>query len=87
MIDVKMMTATEVARNLSSVLDQAEHGETITITRGGRRIATLTPASRENGADVMAFFAGHTPLPGFGDDIEAARQILTDEVSAEWDDV
>ncbi|WP_228811546.1 type II toxin-antitoxin system Phd/YefM family antitoxin [Nocardia otitidiscaviarum] len=38
------MTATEVARNLSAVLDEAEHGGTITVTRGGRRIATIMPA-------------------------------------------
>ncbi|MEC3957165.1 type II toxin-antitoxin system prevent-host-death family antitoxin [Nocardia sp. CDC153] len=80
------MTATEVARNLSAVLDQAEHGETITITRGGRRIATITPAARENGAEVIAFFAEHTPLAGFGEDIEAARELLIDGAGAEWDD-
>ncbi|MEU8899688.1 type II toxin-antitoxin system prevent-host-death family antitoxin [Nocardia sp. NPDC048505] len=83
---MKVMTATEVARNLSAVLDEAEHGETITITRGGRRIATLTPAARANGAEVIAFFAAHTPLEGFGDDVETTREILIDGVSAEWDD-
>ncbi|MFI6362981.1 type II toxin-antitoxin system Phd/YefM family antitoxin [Nocardia sp. NPDC050630] len=83
---MKVMTATEVARNLSAVLDQAEHGETISITRGGRRIAMLAPASRTNGADLIAFFAEHEPLEGFGDDVESARGTLTDGVSAEWDD-
>ncbi|WP_282778594.1 MULTISPECIES: type II toxin-antitoxin system prevent-host-death family antitoxin [unclassified Nocardia] len=80
------MTATEVARNLSAVLDEAEHGETITVTRGGRRIATIIPAARENGAEVIAFFAGRAPLEGFGEDIEAARKVLIDGVSAAWED-
>ncbi|WP_225725849.1 MULTISPECIES: type II toxin-antitoxin system Phd/YefM family antitoxin [unclassified Nocardia] len=83
---MKVMTATEVARNLSAVLDQAEHGETISITRGGRRIALLAPATRANGADLIALFETHEPLEGFGEDVEDARGMLIDEVSAEWDD-
>jgi len=49
---VKEMSATEVARNFSSVLDSVESGETVIITRGGHRIATVTPAPRANGAAV-----------------------------------
>ncbi len=39
------MTASEASRAFSAVLDQAEHGETIVVTRAGRRVATITPAS------------------------------------------
>jgi prevent-host-death family protein len=42
---MKVMTASEVSRSFSAVLDDAEHGETIVITRGGRRVATITPTS------------------------------------------
>ncbi|MFI9507136.1 type II toxin-antitoxin system Phd/YefM family antitoxin [Nocardia sp. NPDC052566] len=83
---MKVMTATEVARNLSAVLDQAEHGETISITRGGRRIALLAPATRTNGADLIALFAEHETLDGFAEDVEEARRTVIDGVSAEWDD-
>ena len=47
------MSATEAARNFSAMLDGAERGETVVITRGGRRIATLVPAPRANGAALV----------------------------------
>jgi len=43
------MTASEAARRFSAVLDGAEHGETVVITRGGRRVAMIVPAPRANG--------------------------------------
>lgn len=33
------MTASEASRNFSHVLDSAERGDAIVITRGGRRVA------------------------------------------------
>lgn len=44
------MTASEAARNFSAVLDAIEHGETIVVTRGGRRIAAMAPAPAHTGA-------------------------------------
>ncbi|MEC3915442.1 hypothetical protein [Nocardia sp. CDC160] len=35
---------------------------------------------------LVEFFAEHTPLAGFGEDIDATRDLLTDEVGAGWDD-
>lgn len=49
---MKTMTATEASRDFASVLDRAEHGETIAITRGGRRLAILSPAPVGNGASL-----------------------------------
>ena len=46
------MSASEAARRFSAVLDGAEHGETVVITRGGRRIALIVPAPRANGGAV-----------------------------------
>jgi prevent-host-death family protein len=43
------MTASEASRNFSAVLDEAEHGETIVVTRSGRRVAMIVPAPRANG--------------------------------------
>lgn len=51
---MKEMSASDVARSFSSVLDGAEDGESIVITRGGRRVALLVPAPRANGAAVAA---------------------------------
>ncbi|WP_345035749.1 type II toxin-antitoxin system prevent-host-death family antitoxin [Streptomyces sannanensis] len=83
---MKTMTATEVSRNFASVLDRAEHGETIVITRAGRRLAILSPASAGNGAALKDFLARNRPDPEFAEDVESARALLTDEVSTAWPD-
>jgi len=41
LIFMKRMTATEVARNFSAVLDAVEQGDEIEITRGKKVVATL----------------------------------------------
>ncbi|MFI9462145.1 type II toxin-antitoxin system Phd/YefM family antitoxin [Streptomyces xiamenensis] len=83
---MRTMTATEVARNFASVLDRAEHGETIVITRGGRRLATLAPTPAGNGAAIKEFLAAQSPDEDFADDVAAARESVTDEMGATWHD-
>ncbi|MFE0133234.1 type II toxin-antitoxin system Phd/YefM family antitoxin [Streptomyces sp. NPDC059037] len=83
---MRTMTATEVSRNFASVLDSAEHGETIVITRGGRRLAILAPAPAGNGAALKDFLAAHPVDDSFADDVLAAREITTDELGASWPD-
>lgn len=70
------MTATEVARSFSAVLDSVANGETIVITRGGRRVAELTPTPVANGAAVREVLRRHTPDPDWADEIEAIRSLL-----------
>jgi prevent-host-death family protein len=48
------MSASEASRNFSGVLDEAEHGETIVVTRNGRRVALIVPAPRANGGAFLA---------------------------------
>jgi prevent-host-death family protein len=43
----KTMTATEVARNFSEVLDQVAAGDSIVITRGNVEIAVMNPAASQ----------------------------------------
>jgi len=81
---MKTMTATEVSRNFAAVLDQAERGEVIVITRGGKRLATLSPAAVGNGAAVKAFLLEHAVDEDFADDVASARESVTDELSATW---
>ncbi|TDC75551.1 type II toxin-antitoxin system Phd/YefM family antitoxin [Streptomyces hainanensis] len=83
---MRTMTATEVARNFASVLDRAEHGETIVITRGGRRLATLSPAPAGNGAAIKDFLAAHAVDEDYAGDVAAARDSVTDEMSTTWHD-
>jgi prevent-host-death family protein len=50
------MAASEASRNFSAVLDEAEHGETIVVTRNGRRVALIVPAPRANGSALLSLF-------------------------------
>lgn len=54
---MREIPATEASRNFSAVLDAAERGETILVTRGGEPVATIAPAPRANGAALLELFA------------------------------
>lgn len=54
---MREVSATEASRAFSALLDDIEHGETIVVTRGGRRIAQVTPAPLANGAALREVFA------------------------------
>jgi prevent-host-death family protein len=83
---MRLMTATEASRNFAAVLDAAEHGETIVITRAGRRLALIGPAPAGNGAALNAILADHRPDDEFARDVNAARDLLTDGPSTSWPD-
>lgn len=53
LISMKRMSATEVARNFSAVLDEVESGEEIEITRGKKVIATLRNAVEKKTAGAL----------------------------------
>ena len=82
------MSASEVARRFSVVLDGAEHGETVVITRGGRQVAMLVPAPRTNGAAVLDVFrrwSGRVPLGDtFEADVAAARGLPAELDGDPW---
>lgn len=76
---MKVMSASEVSRSFSAVLDEAEHGETIVITRGGRRVATITATSAATWGALRAGLAdwAPTPDPTVEDDMRGARSAVT----------
>jgi prevent-host-death family protein len=82
------MSASEVARRFSAVLDSAENGEAVVITRGGRQVAMLVPAPRANGAallDVLRRWRGRVPVgDAFETDVAAARQVPADLDGDPW---
>jgi prevent-host-death family protein len=80
---MKVMTATEASRRFAAVLDEAEHGETIVVTRGGRRIAVIGPAPVAAGRAVKDVLRRHTPDDGWADDLRAARAAVEDR-PVEW---
>lgn len=73
------LTATELARNLSAVLNRVAAGERIEIVRNGMSIAVIAPPERHlsSAEDTRAFLEG---LPdaddGFAGEIDALRSEL-----------
>ncbi len=65
---MKEITASEAARNFSAVLDAIERGESLLVTRSGRRIASITPAAQANGKAVNAVLARWSDSDLFDDD-------------------
>ncbi|MFE2754781.1 type II toxin-antitoxin system Phd/YefM family antitoxin [Actinosynnema sp. NPDC059335] len=88
---MKEMTASEASRNFSAVLDEAEHGETIVVTRNGRRVALITPAPRANGRALHEVFRRWHGREGlderFAADVTAAREVVSGDLDSDpWHD-
>lgn len=85
------MSASEASRNFSAVLDAAEHGETIVVHRGGRRVALIAPAPRANGKallDVVERWRGRDELDeAFAENVARSRASVTTEPDTDpWRD-
>ena len=76
------MTATEASRSFAAILDEAERGGTVIVTRGGRRIATIGPASAANGTAVVELLQTAEIDEGFSYDVRAARESVVAKVPA-----
>ncbi|HEY4020807.1 MAG TPA: type II toxin-antitoxin system prevent-host-death family antitoxin [Pseudonocardiaceae bacterium] len=88
---MRELTASEASRNFSSVLDAAEHGETIVVTRGGHRVAMIAPAPRGNGRallELAANWRGNSVFDeAFEANVEAARAAVSSEADNDpWQD-
>lgn len=73
-----------MARRFSAVLDGAEHGETIVVTRGGRRVALIVPAPRANGqavSEVLTRWRGRLDI----DDVFATHVAAAGETTVDLD--
>lgn len=90
----KTMTATEVARNFSRVLDAVEDGDEIEITRGKRVVATLRPeVIKPNGQALIDAINKHHEVYGPMDDetyaimqqVIAERDAPYNQVGGEFD--
>jgi prevent-host-death family protein len=81
------MTATEASRGFSALLDRVERdGEAVTITRDGRPIAEIAPASQATAkytwGAIRKRFEGLIPVdPEFGNDV-----LSTIDGLADWTD-
>ena len=71
---MRVVSAIEASRSFAALLDEAERGETIVVTRGGRRIASIGPAAVGNGAEVIELLLSYEADDHFADDVLAARK-------------
>jgi prevent-host-death family protein len=99
LISMREMTATEVARNFSEVLDAVEAGEEIVVLRGKKEVARLVPTKPHvpNGAALADWYAkraangellGQYPeWVAAMDEVMADRERQRKEMKTKWDDV
>ncbi len=85
------MTATEVARNFRSVLDQVERsGESVRIERHGHVVAELGPASevdhRLTWGELLELLHQQLGPPDadFARDVEEAHRVINQPVRDAW---
>jgi prevent-host-death family protein len=72
---MRTVTATEASRAFAALLDDVERGETVVVTRGGKRIATIGPASAGNGAAVRGLLRDGVPDRSFARAVRAVRDV------------
>jgi antitoxin (DNA-binding transcriptional repressor) of toxin-antitoxin stability system len=87
MVGMVRMTATEVSRHFSNVINRVDSGEEIEIVRNGRAIAELRRPSQPvgtSGAALRALIDGLPPLDAdFAGEVERERKLLGAE-TGEW---
>lgn len=83
---MKSLTATELARNLSDVLDAVEHrGESFEITRKGGAVARLEPRPKKTVRDLIEVLERHPPDPDWWREIQEVRALMVVE-ERDWTD-
>jgi prevent-host-death family protein len=71
------ISATEASKRFADMLDAVEHrGETFTVVRRGRAIATIAPAHRATLGELQDFLAAHPPDPEWERDLEDLRRFV-----------
>ncbi len=79
------MSATEASRNFSALLDAVERGDSVTITRGNRPVAQISPARRRTGRDLRIALADLPPLDDrFEADVASAMTFVADDGRDPW---
>ena len=80
------ITATELARNLSDVLNRVRYkGESFEVTRGGETIAEIKATERKRATvrDLIDFLEnGPKPDPDFWKDVEEAHRMMNEPLPA-----
>lgn len=67
---MRMITATEANRDFSKLLEQVENGDTVNITKHGKIVASIIPATRtledmeRAKQEHLVLLRSHKPIPG-----------------------
>lgn len=71
---MKQLSATDVARRFSEVLDRVERsGESYVVVRHGRAVATIGPAGGGTGEALKAALRANRPDPDWADELGELR--------------
>jgi antitoxin (DNA-binding transcriptional repressor) of toxin-antitoxin stability system len=76
---VREISATDASKGFADLLDAVEHrGETFTVIRRGRVVATIAPARRGTGADLRRILREFPPDAAWSADLEELRRAVGD---------
>jgi antitoxin (DNA-binding transcriptional repressor) of toxin-antitoxin stability system len=84
------ITATELARNLSDILNRVQYkGETFQVERNGVMLAEIKPTERRRAKlqDLIDLLRENPPDPEFWDDVEEAHRTMNQPMPTKtpWD--
>ena len=82
------ISATEASKRFADLLDAVEHrGESFTVVRRGRVVATIAPAPRGSGADLRRILSQHPPDDRWAEDLHDLRGFVGEASSRDpWDE-
>jgi len=82
------ISATDASKRFADMLDAVEHhGETFTVVRRGRAIATVAPARRTNLRALREFLREHPPDEEWEADIADVRRFVGSAPTTDpWND-
>ena len=84
---MRTISATEASRKFSDLLDAIERGESVTVTRGNRPVAEISPAHRRTGRDLRAALTEIPPPDDrFETEIADALSHVTHDGTDPWAD-
>jgi prevent-host-death family protein len=89
--DYQIMTeisATDASKRFADLLDAVEHrGETFTVVRRGKVVATIAPARSGSGSDLRRILAEYPPDDAWDDDLRELRRFAGDAPTTDaWND-
>jgi antitoxin (DNA-binding transcriptional repressor) of toxin-antitoxin stability system len=82
------ISATDASKRFADLLDAVEHrGETFTVIRRGRVVATISPARRGTGSDLKRILREHPPDSAWAEDLrEIRRRVGSAPTEDPWSD-